>query len=96
MTNETKEKIREEFRKFCPGAMENLLIEKWWLSKIDELLKEQRDGLVEKIEKIIKEKKEEDLQLKNTDQISAGFIKAQKIGCLSALYDIISLINQDK
>lgn len=58
--NQTNNRIREEFIKEFPHVFDhedqydlnrNEVIN-WWLSKIDELLKSQREELVEKIEKM--------------------------------------------
>lgn len=49
---QTKEQIKEEFKqreKFWDDDDDN--IADWWLSKIETLLKEERERLVEKIEK---------------------------------------------
>lgn len=61
MEDQTNNKIREEFLEWCKedpalelangvGSFEN--IADWFLPKIDELLKSQREELVKKIEKI--------------------------------------------
>lgn len=84
MTNETKEKIREEFRnKFQDGDFEGSadFISDYWLEKLDLAVKEERARLVEKIVSI---------PIKN--ESGSDYEMAQ----LRYREKVISLINQDK
>lgn len=84
MNNETKEQLREEFGEYLRNNWEdreNLPVADFWLNKIDQALKSQRDSLVEKI--------------KNERVKNFGLINSKGEGGAILVDDIIFLIKQD-
>lgn len=95
MNEQTNNRIREEFKEFFKKEVvgSDLILGwviKWWLSKIDELLKLQREELVEKI----KEQKIIDDEF--TEEDISDF-EAQVRSRLNRAYDkFLSIIKEDK